>query len=1078
MFNCKLKYAQDIVKYDFQSEIGVVNHLEEKTLSELLKIFNNNLSSIVITNGLISLPQYILYTEFYKKDTSCGKMETIRMLGKTYEECKLCSGTYFSTIDPESQKLLNKNPNVEFLEEQQLFTIKQAETLNKIIIQSFQLLWNCNNQDDQLEVNGIFDEKNFLKLLQSPEEGFKNNCMRCTDKYCSKCTTDFETCLVCKDDFRLQSGVCTKCNLPYCVQCTEKELTGGEKAEICQQCAKKYVLHLNQCIKTCPEGFIQTTKTCLQCKPGQYNNEVKCLDCSDKCKTCTGPQPWQCTKCFAIFLFVPGEGCKECPQGMDCETEKCLQRQYRQYDYPYECGQCHKTCSECKLGNTIEDCISCKNNFILKNVKSDGRGQCKNPSDKPRHFLDQETNTLKPCFFTCMDCIDNSDLCVQCSPEMNYYVSHEGGDRFKCYNKCPQGYISANDGELTYEPTECIKQEKQKDAETDELEIDFGLDFNQDEGVQADDGQAVECPPSQYYDAEQQDCFLCPSNCQICGSSDWCDLCIEGNYWNQKLQQCDLCHPSCSKCKGSAYTDCIQCTDETQIFPDENGLCSQSSSDLPETDFSIFISQKQMFLNLSECQKLFTLNNEQNYKVAFKNIFTLQDAKWNSLPLLNEELCKVENFKKRYLKFGDQIDKCTFTDINKPVMGQKGSLLTIFAIILSQFDVKIETKPVDPSNLLEYLLKNKLAYPYHIKKVDNKFSCALLQCEFSMETSLNKLEVNKGKTINIKQIKEIPLQSEKKMLNCFKNKETQFIDDDDIKKIEKQIISSQQSLESKNKQFIVFDVCGQKVGKQEIYQQQYLVQNYLGNGFYDVVSPYDDSNQIIYIYGVIKEQNLYLKRCNSDYKNSFDSYVVSNIRIFQVDEFDSNIDKTKSLEEQFEKESPQETINLLEKCQCESYKIVIKKNEGIMQQYLRKISKNGRIISQKTSPNSIKHILAKHKLDPEVMLKKKTVLTEQQADLIFEDMLEETKLKAQECYQYKDGEHPQCIINVLMDIVFSNSNNCVDYSKPQMPKILESKNYLKLQNLLENTNWCKVNKKRCKFHTQIIQGCQNEITVS
>jgi len=57
----------------------------------------------------------------------------------------------------------------------------------------------------------------------------------------------------------------------------------------CAQCEHPTVLHLGRCVEHCPEvGYFQ----------GESNGTSACLTCYYSCKTCSGPNDYQCESCY------------------------------------------------------------------------------------------------------------------------------------------------------------------------------------------------------------------------------------------------------------------------------------------------------------------------------------------------------------------------------------------------------------------------------------------------------------------------------------------------------------------------------------------------------------------------------------------------------------------------------------------------------------------------------------------------------------------------------------------------------------------------------------------------------------
>jgi len=57
----------------------------------------------------------------------------------------------------------------------------------------------------------------------------------------------------------------------------------------CSKCDTSYSVHLGRCVKQCPDvGYFE----------GEANNTATCLTCYYSCKTCTGPNDYECSSCY------------------------------------------------------------------------------------------------------------------------------------------------------------------------------------------------------------------------------------------------------------------------------------------------------------------------------------------------------------------------------------------------------------------------------------------------------------------------------------------------------------------------------------------------------------------------------------------------------------------------------------------------------------------------------------------------------------------------------------------------------------------------------------------------------------
>ncbi|EGR33154.1 hypothetical protein IMG5_060740 [Ichthyophthirius multifiliis] len=774
-------------------KLYLTNFLERTTNTEIQKVFQVHTQKLKINYGFVGLPQYYIYTSQYKRDPKCGSQQIFQTLGDTYDTCKLCQGTYFSTIDNAQIKILQQNERIIYNSEISLYTIKNANIqIPKIIVKAFQTLWNCNNPDNNIPLTGSFDFITEEKLLETSIYGFKKLCEGCQQEGCLQCSAeDQNICYQCQQGFYKQGDNCIKCKSDNCSQC-EIDTTSGE--EICNVCEPNFVFLENKCVDDCPPNYKKTSKACLICAEGQYLSETECLPCLQYCKVCN--QKNVCSECYPGFKIDNGL-CKKVPPGPSCDTEKCPDGFYRIYEYPFECLPCHVSCSKCLAGSN-NDCTECKdpqiyelqNGFCLQKI-----------TEEPPMFLDQEGSEIS-CFFTCSKCSDNSENCDECKPDMNYYIKN--GLKFNCYSECPNGYIPESDSSSSKQ-IQCI------------------LDLN----AQSEQKQ---CPYSQYLDPSTQSCASCKDNCLNCNVLNQCDECSLGYFWNIEAEECEACHFSCKKCNGNLFSDCLLCSNPNQLYPNENGVCENSSSSTQVFEGEqIKAEQDEIFAKLATCE--YQKVEGFKYSVDFEQIFTQQNPQWSQVSLVKESQCKTEFFKQKFPALTIFLSTCKDQDLQRSfLIGQQGQISTIVSIILNYYDVLIDGKKVNPGNFVSFAKIKDYFRIYYIKQVsidsDNENKCNQFVCEGIIDLNQEEFQTSKGTKILIKEKLNLDLE-----VSCYD--EEQKITEFKLKEVEKAVFGANQSIKTNTQQFLIFQICAKDIttGKQILLEA--LVQKYIGSGFYE-----------------------------------------------------------------------------------------------------------------------------------------------------------------------------------------------------------------------------------------------------
>ncbi|EAR82258.2 hypothetical protein TTHERM_01246750 (macronuclear) [Tetrahymena thermophila SB210] len=964
-------YTCDYVFENLATYESKLNSLSEQQLSiyEIYKAFEKTPKKLKLLFGQSNLPEYLLYKQFTLINSSCGDPEIIQKLGNNFNDCDYCMGLTQCTKKFEE---INQNKT-------------ESQSIQKTFIEAFQILWNCNNPSNQVEVTGLYDDTTEQQLLQTDVNGFEKVCMMCQVENCGVCTKNYSQCLECKEGYYMKQGVCTKCPLNNCTKCTQ--ITGDSIT--CNVCQKGFYLFQGECVDICPPDYKTTQTQCIQCKQGTFLQGEICVECSKFCKQCTGPDTSECQECSEGFVFNQAKGC-------------------------------------------------ILNDFDL------------NPSFKPKTFVDPRTGTEKECNFSCDECIDSSDLCTICNPELNYFVKE--GDRFRCFNRCPLYFKPISSSQNPQEKfIECVKSES------------YTSDIEEADKIRNE--AKNRCPKQQYWDIQSQKCYKCTNNCISCNNNSSCLECEPEYYWDSNLKTCSPCHPSCKKCTGPLSRDCLLCASEDKLYPDANGTCEKNLSDLlPQQKI---LSQNEIYGNLQVCKQF--LNTQQNYSVEFSQKYSINDSQWLDIKMMSKNSCTFQEFQNRYKYLQKSEQNCEDKLISQSTVGKNGDLVAIYSILLSQSRAQISSNEVNPQTLVEYAIsKNFFSSSYHFYP-NPTFSCSNLQCVSHLDSLLYGFSSSDNtKEITIKTVKEIVLTSEKQTpLNCFQS--GQQVNQNTVEEIEQIVNNSQYTLNTASKQYFILYACG-KSSLGNFAQKPLLVQKYLGNGFFEVINvsnALSSQVEVINLYGASNEQNAYLKQCDSKLSNTLSSYQVQKVSIVQVVEQDPNTDKPELMFQQYNDKVGTPNTDPT-KCSCVETKDYILANENQGNQFITVITPQNKILTESINVQSINNILKKHNLDADIMRTNRLSITKIEADQLFQEYIQETTESAKKCYGINNST-PLCMTNVLVDLLFSNNLEC-QFSQ-EITSIVMKSDFRGLNDFIKKQNWCNLHQERCLKAQQTLKSC-------
>lgn len=300
---------------------------------------------------------------------------------------------------------------------------------------------SCSSETECTKcVNGYLLEGTSCKTPCSPEcqscEKTANNCLTCHSGYqlsgstCIQCPTGCKTCeyagdqvicLTCQDGYQKEGENCDPCH-ESCSTCY------SESYLACYTCSKGYykynvatfpdyytgecrkcednIMNCTECTSECIDdnmlsGSLCGNIKCSQCDEGTYLYNNKCTSCDSTCKTCYGPQSFQCSSCYDTFYLH-----------VDTSTNR------------QTCNECDSTCNTCY--GTSTNCTSCKSNEYLEN------------------------NKCIACQNNCDECL-NESFCTKCKSSFYIFngICHQscselgdgfiGNDDFECV--CGPGFI-------------------------------------------------------------------------------------------------------------------------------------------------------------------------------------------------------------------------------------------------------------------------------------------------------------------------------------------------------------------------------------------------------------------------------------------------------------------------------------------------------------------------------------------------------------------------------------------------------------------------------------------------------------
>jgi hypothetical protein len=307
-------------------------------------------------------------------------------------------------------------------------------------------------------------------------EGCHNSCLNCTGSGANKCNS-------CKSFARLQADNTCKCNSHY--------YFNGSVCSICS----------SSCLDC--KGPLSTN--CVSCENGYYLSGSSCLPCFSTCVNCTGGLPTECTACKT--------GLRQLSDG------SCTCGDYFYWNSS-SCENCYAKCSECS-GSAENECTACIPGLLLENNTT-----CTCPN---KTFWN--SSACVSCYEKCSNCVGQAEnQCTACIPGLlleNHTTCTCPNKTFwdsstciNCYEKC-----SECTGESENQCTACVAG-----SIIDENITCIFPNGSYGNSSSCDykliNGSCTFCNSNEYYDAINQACYSCSSNCLGCSSLYECTICF------------------------------------------------------------------------------------------------------------------------------------------------------------------------------------------------------------------------------------------------------------------------------------------------------------------------------------------------------------------------------------------------------------------------------------------------------------------------------------------------------------------------------------------------------------------------
>ncbi|KCV67472.1 hypothetical protein H696_06113 [Fonticula alba] len=250
------------------------------------------------------------------------------------------------------------------------------------------------------------------------------DCLKCMDN-CVRCSRGPDICDQCARNWLLSHGQCV-------ATCRETAFSVGTSCVVCHEsCASCFGPGPDQCL-TCPARapLLHEYRCLAGCPAGTYQHAETCMPCSPACATCHGPAAHQCTSCPGAQVLAGDGACIDaCPDGQYAHTTD---------DHGRLCRSCSTHCRQCH-GPADHQCTACPGDGLLQ------AGRCV-ASCSPGHFAcPGPARTCEPCPAGCAACQHHHTpgpapceaWCTACQP--GRLLSPLTG---ACGQACPAGEVA------------------------------------------------------------------------------------------------------------------------------------------------------------------------------------------------------------------------------------------------------------------------------------------------------------------------------------------------------------------------------------------------------------------------------------------------------------------------------------------------------------------------------------------------------------------------------------------------------------------------------------------------------------
>ncbi|OAF70003.1 hypothetical protein A3Q56_02223 [Intoshia linei] len=559
-------------------------HCQNLDCSNVLSIIHENVLEYSCKRCQIN-KESVVWNEELK---SCYKTDHKNLTNLGEIGCKSRKGTNWNTKRKTCDKVL--------CDREPLNTRDKCTGCHKMWKSEGKTYYSCPNNSIMCNVStvtcnaGYFWNKPNWSCDECTISTAQGQCNSCLDKIwiTNKCTACPRNCKLC-----YESNICTECNQNYfwsdrllsCIECSH--ITSS----ICKECSSHNYPFVFDKIY-CSEIKHSTEFLCLNCRRnyafGYFWNQVDnlCQSCLYGCESCDNKN--NCIKCKTGFWYnslkqkcLPcSSNCVECTSKNLCS--KCKDNMYFDSTFTIQCKECIKNCRNC---STSKKCIICKNGYYL--VEINGELLCKDCGYNCLSCTNTGTCNLCKngyCLLPNNTCLKNNQNCKLCFQHKNFKIS--------CVD-CIDGHMLQL-CKLVLEIIDlangCAKFKTEKYI----LACMNGCIHCNDINV------CLKC--NQGYHLNQNKCFKCIDNCDICNNIA-CLKCKSGYINNSTLNICLACTSHCKEC---THKKCIKCM--VNAFMNTNKTCQLCSSIIPNC-LECYTNKKMIVTCIKCSQPHMTLNN-------------------------------------------------------------------------------------------------------------------------------------------------------------------------------------------------------------------------------------------------------------------------------------------------------------------------------------------------------------------------------------------------------------------------------------------------------------------------------------